>query len=469
MIEQQKLKIGTLLVSTAVAGLIGYQVVAQPKSGQTAASSTESGQMAKLEPKQFGSSDTSYDVDDSNSKLGSKRGGARSSGALRVGRIGATPTLNDIKQLQSLPLLESQVKRAYSSAKAMTCRMLTSGSAVKPSVSMPNEGESGTVGRVAAFTIGLAMDSQGRSKLPAVTRGQVDEYFAKHRLSIQPIVYCGPSGQLYFGTDCQAAFFEVDRPGIAVRSEPMIESAVERFRSLGVTSSTEETSSGLTSRNLALDEAAGRTLVMAFTFEKSDLTISAVGAPDRQVTELLFFHLPLSSLEEVRKIDSRHPIPIEVYLTSDERRSLHRLDLQGSDLNSPLATIDADVRFDKMILMGLYPAEPVVTDIHFRSAGTISMELVSQLMEGMNGQPAISLDELLDQFGLLSGSQRAGVQVADEMGKTIDGKLDRDDERWIREIARQKYERLEKTLNQDKRDAPPLVLPKIRLMTGASE
>ncbi|MCM2373852.1 hypothetical protein [Aporhodopirellula aestuarii] len=385
---------------------------------------------------------------------------------IRVGRIGATPTLSDIQSLRKLPLLSSQVNRAYGLAKSMTCRMLTPGASVKPTVTIPSQGESGTVGRIPAFTIGLTMDPSGRSKLPAVTRGQVDKYFEQHRLSIQPLVYSDDTGQLYFGTDCQAAFYEIDRPGIAIQAEPMIESAVARFRSLGIAASNQETRETSSSASRFLEAETGRTLVMAFNFEKADLTISSTAQIGRKVTELLFFHLPPSTAEATASkaaADSRSPISLDVFLTSDERRNLHRLDLHSWDLNSPTPDISADVRFDKMILMGLYPAEPVVTDIHYRSAGIISMELVSQLMNGFKEQTPMSLDEILDQFGLLSGSQIAldhdALPAGGELG-------DESDQQWLREMARLKYERLQKNLQVPDRGDQPTVRPRVPLITG---
>lgn len=461
MTQQQQLKIGTICVALVLAGLVGSQLKNGFESNATRESAAPQKREAiSLELGKIGSTAENDQQNSADSPTSRPK-----VGALRVGRIGATPTLEEIQSLRQLPLLDSQIKRAYALAKSMTCRMLTPGASVQPSASLPPEGESGTVGRVPAITIGLTMDPSGRSKLPAVTRGQVDEYFAKHRLSIQPIVYSDETGQLYFGTDCQAAFYEIERPGIAIKAEPMIESAVERFRSLGIASPVEKSEETNSSVASWLADETGRTLVMAFSFEEADLTISSIGQGGRKVTELLFFHLPTSQPEssaERDTVNARNPISMEVFLTSDERRTLHRLDLPGWNLNSPTPNILADVRFDKMILMGLYPAEPVVTDIHYRSAGIISMELVTQLMSGLKKQTAMSLDEVLDQFGLLSGAQIADDPPTVEK---LEGVTD-EDERWLREVARLKYDRLEKSLQSNPREDQPVAIPKVPLMTG---
>ncbi|TWT92483.1 hypothetical protein [Neorhodopirellula pilleata] len=460
MLQQQKLKIATVVMALILAGLVASQTLQQNRSTIQAVDSNSIeenvpaltvGEIAAS----ASTSEVSEDVSQRNSRVG----------ALRVGRIGATPTLEEIQSLQKLPLLDSQVNRAYTLAKSMTCRMLTPGASVNPTISLPLAGEAGTIGRVPAFTIGLTMDPNGRNKLPAVTRRQVDDYFEKHRLVIEPMIYSNDQGQLYFGTDCQAAFYEIDRPGVAVKAEPMIESAVERFRSLGIAASIQTNEDLKSSLATRLNSKFGRTLVMAFTFEQAALTVTSIGQEGRRVTELLFFHLPPSQPEPSDAIgssNSRNPILMEVFLTSDERRNLHRLDRREGELNAPTPDILSDVRFDKMILMGLYPAEPVVTDIHYRSGGIIDMELVSQLMNGYKDQPPMSLDDVLDQFGLLSGASLADQPIP---SMKVNGTTE-EDERWLREVARLKYERLEKSLQPVERADQPAAFPKVPLMTG---
>jgi len=150
-------------------------------------------------------------------------------------------------------------------------------------------------------------------------------------------------------------------------------------------------------------------------------------------------------------------------MTSDDRRNLHRPDLRDPRVNSPFPTISAEVRFDKLILMGLYPAEPVVTQIDFRSAGIISMEIVRRLMTPSQGQTSMSLGEILDQFGNLSDSKTfrdtefASADASD------------DDDRWLRETARRKYERLEQSLKPAERGKRETAMPKVPMMSGLGD
>ncbi len=389
--------------------------------------------------------------------------------SLRVGKIAATPGRDEITQIQTLPLLDSQIQRLYAISKAASCRMLTPGAAVQPNLTAPAPGQASTIGRVPSITVGLEMAEEGRNKLPMVTRGQVDNYFRIHRLSIQPVVYCDASGQYYFGTDCQAAFFELDRPGTAISPEPMIESAVARFRSLGVFTSS-ETESSASTKKLDTSEPTsspetGRTLVMAFTFEKSDQLVSSVGSSDRQATELLLFHLPQRQTNAADDKPNRAGVPdieLEVFITSDDRRTLNRLDLQGSEVNSPVPTISADIRFDKMILMGMYPSEPVVTQIHYQSAGVLSMDLVKNLMNGTSDRSSISLSAILDQFTLLSQSlsrsgrmARANQTDANPSSSRTPGNIDESDESWYQDMSRRKYDRLNQSLQPiERKDSP---------------
>lgn len=471
MINQLFLKIGCVIVVSVLVVMLAPQVSLQLKEAkaqrdapQDAAgqASLQVGEMnADAEPAEEGQTDVSGAAADRPRDV-----------SLRVGKIAATPGRDEITRLQTLPILESEIRRLYTLAKDATCRMVTAGGAVLPNAASPLPGEASTIGRVPSITVGLEMAAAGRSKLPAVIRGQVDSYFEQHRLSIQPVVYCDAAGECYFGTDCQAAFFELERPGTAIQPEPMIESAVARFRSLGVFTLPENQSSSAEKRASASDSTSpststtgsgsgsgsGRTLAMAFTFEKSEPTVSGVASSDHQVTELLLFHLPEQKRPGKDGGDeqaSGPDIEMQVFITSDERRTLNRLDLRSTDINSPLPTISADIRFDKMILMGMYPAEPVVTQIHYRSAGVLSMELIEKLMKGSSDRSSLNLSEILDQFALLSQSLERPAARTEQSTSDEPKQVEESDEAWYQEMSRRKYERLDQSLQPiEKKDAP---------------
>lgn len=466
MINQLILKIGCVVAVGVLVAMLAHKSSQEPSEGN----STLGGQQenSKRAPLQLGEIESDSEAEglgaakrDRSVVAAAER---QRNVSLRIGKIAATPGRDEITHLQTLPILDSEIRRLYALAKAASCRIVTPGAAVLPTATSPLPGEASTIGRVPSITVGLEMAAAGRSKLPAVTRAQVDSYFAKHRLSIQPVVYCDPAGHYYFGTDCQAAFFELERPGIAIRPEPMIEFAVARFRSLGVFTSSEGESStpakDLDENGSAAESGAGRSLAMAFTFEKSEQIVSGVAASDHQATELLLFHLPEQPTTregEIRPPSSGADIEMQVFVTSDDRRTLNRLDLRATDVNSPLPTISADIRFDKMILMGLYPAEPVVTQIHYRSAGVLSMELIEKLMKGSSDRPSMGLSEILDQFTLLSQSllRTTSATRASQANSAASDQGDAPDDAWYQEMSRRKYERLNQSLQPiEKTDAP---------------
>ncbi len=401
VIEQHYFKAGFFAVMVVLLGLLGYQGIRQQTQDPqaTRAPGNPTSQMLDIEGGRFGGSqdppeNTFQTTGDLNHQPDTP--GTNTKIRLRLGKIGSTPSRSDVTNISSIPTSENPIRRQYNLAKGRACRMLVPGAAVTPAHSDPPRGRAVTLGRVPTITIGLEMNSVGRQKLPPVTRGQVDDYFRKHRLSIQPVVYRDGSGQHYFGTDCQAAFFELARPGIAVKSEPMIELAVKRFRTLGIIMSKDKSS---------MSEDKGRTLVMAFSFDRSDSTISNLGGRNRKSIEVLLFHLPLIDSRDQSSASVRNQkVPIQVFITSDNRTNLHRLDTEGVRINAPTPTISADIRFDKMVLLGLYPAEPVVTDMSYRSAGILPMETLQRLTHESNDQETLSVSEVLDQFALLTGA-----------------------------------------------------------------
>ncbi|MCO8124053.1 hypothetical protein NHH03_20075 [Stieleria sp. TO1_6] len=317
----------------------------------------------------------------------------RSPLSLRVGVIGATPARDEVTSFSQFPYARSEVRKAYTNSRDRACRLLVSGVTVSPPLSKPRPGETGTLGRLTVLTIGLEFDQSGPRKLPAVTRGQVNKYFADHRLAVQPVLYHDANNRPYFGTDCQAAFFELDRPGMTVDAEPMIKISVSRFRALGVV--------GDVNQSGTASDIVGRTLALAFTFAKKDQTVT--GASDRAetITEILLLHLtPECTADEPE---------IKVFVTSDARTNLHRLETRGMRLNSPVPLISADIQFNRTVLMGMYPADPVVSGIRYRSAGILSMETIRRLSQADGERPAVSLTEILDQFGKLVGTSETAA------------------------------------------------------------
>ncbi|KAA1259002.1 hypothetical protein LF1_15270 [Rubripirellula obstinata] len=398
--NQAFLKTISALMVVFVVGLLAFSAMRPGEPRATSATEADSKSEAGKEPVSLedlslGSFGTQSTDQGSRDETGS--GKPVNKLTLRVGVIGSTPNRNEVTMIDSLPIKETLVRRAYRDSESRACRMLIPGASVSPPRSSSLTGSAGTFGRMSAMTIGLELDAGGRSKLPAMIRRQVDNYLAKHRLSVQPVLYYDNQGQLYFGTDCQAAFFEIDSPGLTVKAEPMIESSVGRFRALGVVGAGSIAGAEVGSLNSL--GVLGRTLAMAFQFEKAESTTAFASDRSRFATELMLLHIPAGST-----VDNPE---IQLFITSDDRKTLHRLNTRGERLNSPMPTISADVRFEKTILMGMYPSDPVVTGMRYRSEGVVSMEMIGRMTSETKSDDgttqSLSVTEVLDQFGVLSG------------------------------------------------------------------
>ncbi|MEM6778239.1 MAG: PDZ domain-containing protein [Planctomycetota bacterium] len=402
MINQQALKLATAGVSLALVGMAVRPLVS-PKA-ESLASTTKSRPVVEMG--QLGIPDRRSANDDDADRSARRREPL----TLRVGKIAPIPDRDEITSIDALPRSLSEVKRLYRGSLDRACRMVVEGAPVTPPVAPELVGQPGTLGRVSVLSIGLELDADGREKLPAVVRRQVIGYLGKHRLSVQPVVFHDDNNRVYFGTDCQAAFFEIQRPGLTVRPEPMIEDAVRRFRAIGLVDGT--SSEPLPGSDFVNKMTLGRTLAMAFTFEQSNELVTDVDGAKKQSTEWMLLHMPAES--------TTSDYEVQVFVTKNDRTELHLLDTSHDPITSPLATISADVRFDRMILMGVYPAEPVVTDIRFRSMAFLPMSVVDRLMTPSEGFPGQSLTEVLDDFGKLHLQRDAVGEDTSEQTVWID-------------------------------------------------
>lgn len=390
--DQKTLKLLTALLAIGVSGYLGYHFTQADSTGAAKDATTQvtdtdaADRRKELQNLTLGSFGTKMDADVESADA--KPSAARDI-SLRVGVIGATPDRGDITTMDAFPFEKVDLFRSYRAAADRACRLIVPGVAVSPPLARTaREGQSGSLGRMTAMTIGLTFDAEGTKKLPAVTRGQVNKYFADHRLAVQPVLHRDAQDRPYFGTDCQAAFFELERPGMTVKAESMISIAVGRFRALGLVPDAVDAVA-------PRDDILGRTLALAFTFQQKDETVTGAADASKTAMELLLLHLTADCTADDPQV--------QVFVTSDDRTNLHRLDTQGMRLNGPTPAITADVRFKKTKLMGMYPDDPVVSGIDFRSTGILSMDTIKRLSDATKDRPALSMTEILDQFGKLVG------------------------------------------------------------------
>lgn len=306
---------------------------------------------------------------------------AVNSSRLVTGVMGSTPGIEQIHSIAEVPWQDAQINRAFNQSKDFACQLLLPETAVKPPLTRLPLGRRGVMGRMAAVTLGLEIDSAADLKLPKASAGAIRSYLVEHRLAIEPIVFQNEHGAAYFGTDCRAAFYENAYPISTIKAEALIEEAIGKFRAIGVLRESKD--------------ADGRTLVMAFRYVDSTQMTSLTGSKPRDVTELLFLHLAESSTDKLPRL--------EVFATTDSRENLHRLSTDtDSVIQDPLPTIAASIRFDNFVLMGLYPAKPVVTGIRLRSSGVISRDTIMKLTGTGPENDRITFQSLLDQFATIT-------------------------------------------------------------------
>ncbi len=306
---------------------------------------------------------------------------------LAVGEMGATPSIEEISTISRVPWLTSEVNVAYADAESSTCRLLLPEVPVAPQLAALRPGSRGRLGRVPALTVGLVLDTASKRKLPAITIGKIESYFQEHRLSIEPTIYQSETNELYFGTECRAAFYQTRRPDSTLQPEPMVEEAIGRFRALGVLGA-----------ELAQDR---RTLLLAFRYTKSPDRSEVSASLVSPETEFLFLHLgPDATARDLR---------LKAFVTSDSRQTLQQLAIPEDLLKSSAPMITATIRFDSTVLLGYYPASPVVTNVEHRSAAAISLDSLRFITaDEVSGRPR-SMEQILDDFSELARSHPASL------------------------------------------------------------
>jgi hypothetical protein len=383
MVPNGLLKVLTFLLILATVGMLAMEASKSSFSWEDAQAMLRGQTQEEDESLQEDDADTSK-VDLAQRRLGSVTAPVAelSESRLAVGTLGAVPAASQVLSIAEVPWLESEVNAAFDRSADFACRLLLPDVQVKPYMNRPPAGTRGLLGRMPAVTVGLEVDSEARSKLPQASRGAIEAYLRDHRLAIQPILYQNEQGQPYFGTDCRAAFYPVSMPSVTVKAEPMIEEAIGRFRALGILRES--------------SEGDGRTLVMAFRYVHSDKSRMVQSDKASQVTELLFLHLASQSTDKTPTL--------EVFATSDSRQKLHRLMTQDLDMRHGLPDISATVRFDSFVLMGLYPAKPVVTGVRQRATAVLGIDTVLKVTKYAEPENRLTFQQVLDQFSSLTGS-----------------------------------------------------------------
>ncbi|MEL7264280.1 MAG: hypothetical protein AAFP69_05640, partial [Planctomycetota bacterium] len=308
--QENFLKVGTIVMGIAVVLLLGWQfservinafapTAIEDSSSDGAEGTGAADSDAMTDPAAISGDDPALDADvgtkesdliedadnaatDSDTSLTSSTSSRPADMQLRIGTIRSVPSRDEVLRIDALPSTANEMMRLYRDSRERSCRLLTADTPVAPPLSFPRTGQTGRLGRSNVFTVGLMFDNSG-TKLPKLTQQKIREYFDQHRMVIQPMIYHDEQGRPYFGPEVNAAFFAIDQPRLTKQPEPLIRSAVQRFRVFGVVGNGPEEEGSSNTANADL----GRTLALSFTFDSKESTLTSLGKRRRKSMELL--------------------------------------------------------------------------------------------------------------------------------------------------------------------------------------
>ncbi|WP_437222964.1 hypothetical protein SH661x_003019 [Planctomicrobium sp. SH661] len=289
--------------------------------------------------------------------------------------------------LQEIPWQPSDIASLFSRQDSRPCRLLPPDVPVDPALTtgLPQEGEQISQ-RSTAFLVGLSMDAKARAKMPSVSKATIENYLAQHLLAIQPEICQTRNGDFLFTGNVSAAFFSKLRYSSTEEPEPMIRDAVQSFRVLGVLP---PTASG--DQKIPMP----RTLVMAFKYTRDAQDAATQLNGPRDEYELIFVHL-LPQVQDERLLTPS----LAVFTTTNGCKEFQELNIASNSLGRNEPTVMASIRFQNYKLMGVYPADPIVTGLSNKIRGSLSVEQLRNRLEGRAGERATSLESVLDQLHL---------------------------------------------------------------------
>lgn len=292
--------------------------------------------------------------------------------------------------LKEIPWQPSEVATLYSNHSARPCQLLGPGISLDP---LPVEGTvaagQSTSQFMTAFQIGLSMNAKARAKLSPVTRSTIENYLDQHVLAIQPEICRRADGQKLLTGQVRAAFFSKNSPSVSLTPEPMIQESITNLRVLGVLPGNSPAGTLAMDDN---DRQLPRTLVMAFSYLRDKDTDSPLTLEPQPEFELIFLHL----LPQNANTTGAAP-EIAVFATSDGCTGFQELNL-AAESRQRTPAVQANIRFDKSKFLGQYPADPIVTGLSNQVRSYLSVEEILARLAGLNGQQAISLQQVLDEL-----------------------------------------------------------------------
>lgn len=303
---------------------------------------------------------------------------------------GVTPTVPEVRTMpviRTVPWDRQELGREFRQAGSqLSSSLIEPGLEVIQPLIDPTPGTAGPIGRQTAFSLNLEVDPAAKATLPRVARGAIESYLESHQLLIQPVYYHTTDGKPFFGPQVRAAFVDVATPQKTIEPEAMISASIKELRTLGFYCDKEAT---------FVPEQA-RTMILAFRYTL-DTNIAGTGkSASNQEYELLFLHLLQDSTATAPKL--------AVFATSNGRNELNLLETTDPMSTQQKSVIAARVRFGEFNMMGMYPANPVVTGVFHQAKLSLPVDSIKALLEGIGTGTPRSLSEVLDDLNRRSAT-----------------------------------------------------------------
>ena len=303
------------------------------------------------------------------------------SSLLLTGVSSNVPHAADIPVMREIPWTLQELGREFRRAgNQMSCSMLEPGIQVIQPIAEPMEGTERALGRQVVFAMSLGIDPAASSTLPRVTRGAIESYLESHQMTIQSVFYQDEKGQMFFGPQVRAGFVAVASPERTTEPEAMITVSIKELRTLGV----------YWDQETEFEPAMARTLVLAFRYTLQTSVLGTGKSAATQEYELLFLHLEKDSTPG-------HP-NVSVFATSNGRTELNLLDAVDPTSAQQTAVIAARIRFGEFNMMGMYPANPIVTGVYHQAKLSLPVDSFKALLEGFASGAPRSLSDVLDEL-----------------------------------------------------------------------
>lgn len=297
---------------------------------------------------------------------------------------GVTPTVPEVRTmpvLRAVPWERQELGREFRTAGSqLSSSLIEPGLTVIQPLIEPTPGAAGPIGRQTAFSLNLEVDPAAKATLPRVARGAIESYLESHQLSIQPVYYHTTNGKPFFGPQVRAAFVAVATPEKTTEPEAMIVESVKELRTLGFYWNNEAA--------FVPDEA--RTMILAFRYTLDTDITGTTKTSSNQEYELLFLHLLKDSTATAPRL--------AVFATSNGRSELNLLESTDPTSAQQKSVIAARVRFGEFNMMGMYPANPVVTGVFHQAKLSLPVDSVKALLDGIGAGAPRSLFDVLDDL-----------------------------------------------------------------------